>query len=177
MRNLIRSMQFAVLCAAFALRDALRPREVILREVPLREGMTVLDFGCGPGGYLLPLARRIGAEGTIYTLDANPLAVQRAERLAQQNALPHVMGIVSNGRVPLATGSLDAVLMYDVFHMLRDAQAVLREMHRLLKRDGFLSFSDHHMRRRKIVAAITAGGRFVLSTQGKHTHTFIRTEA
>jgi len=136
-----------------------------------------LDFGCGPGGYLLPLSRRIGAEGTIYTLDANPLAVQRAERLAQQNALPHVKGIVSNGRVPLATGTLDAVLMYDVFHMLRDAQAVLREMHRLLKRDGFLSFSDHHMREKKIAADMTAGGWFVLSGRGKYTYTFDRAEA
>ena len=175
--TLLRHMQFALLSAVFAVRDALRPRRVILQEVPLREGMTVLDFGCGPGGYILLLSRRIGAAGTIYALDASPLAVRRAERLARRNGLANVKGILSHGPLPLVTGSLDAVLMYDVFHMLPDPQAVLREMHRLLKPTGFVSFSDHHMSQEKIVADMTTGGWFVLSGKGRYTYTFGRTVA
>ena len=175
--TLLRHMRFALLCAVFAVRDALRPRGVILQEVPVGEGMTVLDFGCGPGGYVVPLSRRVGAAGTVHALDANPLAVRRVERLAQRNGLGNVKGILSDGPAPLPAGTLDAVLIYDVFHMLPDPQAVLREMHRLLKPAGFVSFSDHHMRQEKIVADMTAGGWFVLSGKGRYTYTFGRTEA
>jgi hypothetical protein len=38
--TLLRIMRFALLCAVFAVRDVLRPRRVILQELPLREGMT-----------------------------------------------------------------------------------------------------------------------------------------
>ena len=175
--TLLRIMQFALLCAVFAVRDALRSRRVILQEVPLREGMTVLDFGCGPGGYILPLSRRVGGAGTIYALDANPLAIRRMEQLARRNGLANVKGVLSDGPTPLAAGSLDVVLMYDVFHMLPDPPSVLREMHRLLKPAGFVSFSDHHMREKKIVADMTAGGWFILSSRGEHTYTFGRIEA
>ena len=175
--TLLRSIQFALLCTVFAVRDALRPRGAILQEVPLCEGMSVLDFGCGPGGYILPLSRLVGAAGTIYALDAIRLAIRRVERLARRNGLTNVRGILSHGPIPLVTGSLDAVLMYDVFHMLRDPQAVLYEMHRLLKPAGFVSFSDHHMSRKKIAADMTADGWFVLSDKGRYTYTFDRTEA
>ena len=175
--KLLRIMRFALLCAAFALRDALRPREVVLQDVPLREGMAVLDFGCGPGGYVQPLARRVGGAGTIYALDADPLAVRRVERLARRSGLENVHGLLSDGPTPLADGILDAVLIYDVFHMLPDPQSVLHEMHRLLRPAGFVSFSDHHMRKKKIVADMTAGGWFVLSGRGKYTYTFGRAEA
>ena len=40
----------------------------LLEGAALEPGLEVLDFGCGPGGLALELARRVGAQG-IYIVE------------------------------------------------------------------------------------------------------------
>lgn len=35
----------------------------------IRQGMSVLDLGCGPGFFTLDMARLVGAEGKVYAVD------------------------------------------------------------------------------------------------------------
>ncbi|MDI6886277.1 MAG: methyltransferase domain-containing protein [archaeon] len=51
---------------------------------------------------------------------------------------------------------VDVVLLYDTFHTLGDPNGVLEELHRVLKPDGILSFSDHHMKENEIVSEVTS---------------------
>jgi len=167
-------MRFAGLCAVFAVRDAIRPRAGILAETGMREGSHVLDYGCGPGGYIVPLARIVGAIGRIYALDSNPLAVRRVRRLARRDGLANVEALLSDTATGLDSGSLDAVLLYDVFHLLADPEAVLGELHRALKPEGLLSFSDHHMSEQRILDCVTRSGLFRCARKGRHTYTFTK---
>ena len=41
----------------------------LLRRVGVREGQTVMDFGCGNGDYSLILARVVGPQGRVYAVD------------------------------------------------------------------------------------------------------------
>ena len=50
------------------LRDFFRPREDVLRETEIEPNATVLDFGCGPGGYTLLAAKQLGQSGKVYAL-------------------------------------------------------------------------------------------------------------
>lgn len=34
-----------------------------LKKISLKEGMTVVDYGCGPGHYSLPVAESVGLRG------------------------------------------------------------------------------------------------------------------
>jgi ubiquinone/menaquinone biosynthesis C-methylase UbiE len=45
-----------------------------VKEVGIREGFSVLDFGCGPASYVKAVAELVGKSGKIYALDINPLA-------------------------------------------------------------------------------------------------------
>jgi 2-polyprenyl-3-methyl-5-hydroxy-6-metoxy-1,4-benzoquinol methylase len=47
---------FKAMSLMFKFRDFFKPRGKILEEVGIRPGFKVLDFGCGPGGYILPVA-------------------------------------------------------------------------------------------------------------------------
>jgi ubiquinone/menaquinone biosynthesis C-methylase UbiE len=167
--------QFMVL--AFRVRDGLRPRREVLREVDIRPGFRVLDYGCGTGSYIRESARRVGAAGTVYALDVDPLAVRRAQRIAERNGLPNVRTILSDCATGLPDGSLDVVLLYDILHDLPNREAILRELHRVLKPDGILSVSDHHLRRPEIVGRVTAGGRFGRASKGRLTLGFRRLTA
>jgi len=45
----------------YKLTDPIWNPRRLLKEIPLKEGMTVLDYGCGPGRYTLPVAKLVGA--------------------------------------------------------------------------------------------------------------------
>lgn len=159
---------------SYKLRDLLAPRKNILKEVGLKEGASVLDFGCGPGSYLRPLAKIVGPSGKIYALDIHPLAIQMVKRLVAKKRLTNVWTIESDGRTGLPDQSLDAVLLYDVLHEFERPPEILRELHRVLKPTGLLSVSDDHLNENEIVSALTAGGLFRLVRKGLRTYSFIR---
>jgi ubiquinone/menaquinone biosynthesis C-methylase UbiE len=54
--------------------DFFRSRRDVVKEVGIREGFSVLDFGCGPASYVKAVAELVGKSGKIYALDINPLA-------------------------------------------------------------------------------------------------------
>jgi ubiquinone/menaquinone biosynthesis C-methylase UbiE len=156
----------------FRIRDWLRPRREILDEVGIRPGFRVLDYGCGPGGYIPVAAEMVGESGRVYALDIHPLAVRRVDEMARKRGLTNVETIQSDCRTGLPAGSIDMVLLYDVLHGLGEPKAVLTELHRVLKDDGQLSFNDHHLPEYDILARVTSGGLFELVDQGVHTYTF-----
>ena len=69
---------------------------------------------------------------------------------------------------------MDVVLLYDTFHDLDNQNAVLEELHRVLKPNGILSFSDHHMREADITSAITNQDLFRLLKKGRYTYSFAK---
>jgi ubiquinone/menaquinone biosynthesis C-methylase UbiE len=157
---------------SFKVRDALKPRENIIREVELKNGFHVLDYGCGPGGYVIAVSKAIGSSGKLYALDINPAAIEMITGIVKKNGLTNVTTILSNCSTGLKDSELDAVLLYDVFHDLTDQNAVLTELHRILKPAGVLSFSDHHLKEAEITSKIAESGLFKLQKKGKYTYTF-----
>jgi len=98
------------------------------------------------------------------------------ENTAFRKRLTNVQTILSDCKTGLASNSLDAVLLYDTFHDLRDKNGVLEELHRILKPSGILSFSDHHMREKETISGVTERGLFTLSRRGKRTFSLSKAE-
>ena len=165
---------FKTMALVFRLRDLLRPRENVLKEVRIEPGSYVLDYACGPGGYVKDLAALVGQSGKLYALDVHPLAMQTVQGIAARNQITNIETICSNCKTGLSDGSVDVVLLYDAFHLLGDPVAVLHELHRVLKPNGILSFSDHHMKESQIMPAVTSNGLFRLSSKGRKTYTFLK---
>jgi ubiquinone/menaquinone biosynthesis C-methylase UbiE len=158
----------------FKVRDYRHPRQEIVGEVGLKAGFQVLDYGCGPGGYVLPVSKTIGSSGKLYALDVLPIAVEMVKKIVAKNELENVETILSDCTTGLPNEELDAVLLYDVFHDLSDQSAVLSELHRVLKPNGLLSFSDHHMEENEITSKVTGAGLFKLQKKGKYTYSFAK---
>lgn len=167
-------LQFRGMSLLFKLRDAIYPRDKVLEEIGLERGFRVLDFGCGPGRYILPTRDLVGDSGKIYALDIHPLAVRKVRELASSRGLANVETILSDRETGLPDAVIDVALLYDIFHMLGDPDGVMKELHRVLKPDGILSFSDHHMKKDNIISGITAGGLFKLEKKGRKTYSFAK---
>ena len=160
----------------YKFRDLLFPRRSILKEVGIQPGFHVLDYGCGPGSYLIPLAELVGRSGRIHALDVHPHAIQMVQDIASRKRLENVETILSDCRTGLPDKSMDVVLLYDTFHDLSDPDGVLTELHRVLKPNGILSFSDHHMKENEITSKVTERELFRLSKEGKRTFIFLKEE-
>ena len=170
------NLDFRMMSLMYVFRDFRLPRMEILKEVGIRAGSRVLDFGCGPGGYVVPASTLVGESGRVYALDIHPLAIRRVQRLIALKELANVETILSDCQTGLPDESIDVALLYDTYHNLSEPGRVLKELHRVLKPDGVLSFSDHHMKEEEIMVKLTSGGLFRLKNRGKRTLGFSRVE-
>jgi ubiquinone/menaquinone biosynthesis C-methylase UbiE len=166
------SVGFKLMTLAFRVRDLFRSRMDVLNEAGIKPGSCVLDYGCGSGSYIVPLAQLVGASGEICALDIHPLAIKEVQKKATQKAIMNLKTIESDCNTGLPDNKVDVVLLYDTFHNLSQPDEVLRELHRVLKSDGTLSFSDHHMNEKDILAEVTNTGLFKPLTKGKKTYSF-----
>ena len=168
------NFDFQFMSVGYKFRDLFSPRLNILKEVGIEPGFHVLDFGCGPGSYIVPLVRLVGESGKIYALDIHPLAIQKVKDIALKRRLTNLQTILSDCQTGLPDSSLDTVLLYDAFHHLSDPDVVLKELHRVLKPDGILSFGDHHMKEKEIVTEAVNERWFRLLRKGQRTYTFVK---
>ena len=170
------NLGFRLMALSYKFIDLIRPRMNILKEVGIKPGFHVLDYGCGPGSYLAPLAELVGKEGKIYALDVHPLAIQMVQKIASKKQLENVETILSDCKTGLPDNSVDVVLLYDVLHDLSNPDKVLEELHRVLKLNGILSIRDHHMKENEIISKTENRGLFKLSRKGEKTFSFLKEE-
>ena len=128
-----------------------RVREV-LERIGLRKGQVVLDFGCGCGTYTMPAARIVGEQGKVYALDKDKQALDELMQKAESAGLRNIERMDATGglKIKLAGESVDAVLIFDVFHSYYfpqpgDRRRLLNEIHRIMKPAAFVSVWPKHM--------------------------------
>ncbi len=165
-------LHFHAMALMFRFRDLIKPRWKVLEEVRIEPGFRILDYGCGSGGYVPAAAELAESSGKVYALDIHLHAIEMVKDLAFKKNLKNVETILSDCDTDLPASSLDLVLFYDTYHSLSEPDKILKELHRVLKPDGTLSFSDQHLEEEEIVAGITKGGLFRLKEKGKKTYSF-----
>ena len=174
MKRPLRNSNFKGMALIFKFRDLIIPRRRILKEVGIKSGFSVLDFGCGPGGYIAETSKLVGDSGRVYALDFHPLAIRSVEKIVEKNGLKNVKTITPDSGAGLDDSSVDVVLLYDVLHELENPAEIFQEFHRILKAGGVLSASDHHFKKEEIVPRITEGGLFKPAGRGKKTFAFCK---
>jgi len=155
-------------------RDFFRPRKKILSDLDIKPNFKVLDFGCGHGSYIPLLSKAVGEHGKVYALDIHPLAIEKVESLILKSNLSNVETVCSDCSTGLPDKNLDFILLYDIFHALSYKIKVLTELHRILKDEGVLSFSDHHMKENDIISEMEKRNLFKLHEKKKFTYSFVK---
>ena len=163
---------FKLMALTYRFRDARLSRQKFLDETGIKNGDTVLDYGCGPGSYVARVARMVGESGQVYALDRHPLALKMVADAAGRAHLSNVTTILSDKDTGLPANSVDVALLYDIYHDLLEPHAVLRELHRVLKPSGILSSHDHHLKGDALKKAIESSGLFTLARADVHTMSF-----
>jgi len=126
-----------------------RDGEAFLRDLGIKKGQVVLDFGCGAGHYAIPAAKTVGKAGKVYALDKDKGALAQVMQEAKSEGIDHIVPVATSGElnIRLEDESVEAVLLFDTLHyMTRDERRVLyHEVHRVLSDDGLLLvYPKHH---------------------------------
>ena len=123
--------------------------EIYLKDIGIKKGQVILDFGCGEGHYTIPAAKVVGKKGLVYAQDKDKGALDELIKRAKAEALENIRTIKTKGelKIDLKDKSLDAVLLYDIlhFHDKEERRKIYDEVYRILKNGALLSvFPRHH---------------------------------
>ena len=134
-----------------------------LKKIPIKEGMVVVDYGCGPGRYTLPVAKLVGLKGKVFAVDIQPLAIKTIKEKAVRESLTNIEAIlVDSYNTGIQGSSIDLVLLLDALHMISDCGALFQEFHRLLKQDGLVFMDPGHMRMSRAREIVESTGFFTI---------------
>lgn len=124
------------------MNNFLNPEEV-LKKIKLKENMIAADFGCGSGGWVIPLAK-ILEDGKIFALDVleEPLSALRAK--IKLNKILNVKTIQANveKETELLKKSCDLVLMTNLLFQSDKKEDIFQEASRVLKKNGIILVVD-----------------------------------
>jgi ubiquinone/menaquinone biosynthesis C-methylase UbiE len=111
--------------------------KILLDNVPLRKGMTVLDVGCGNGFPLLELAQRLDASSRLTGLDVWETALERARWKKERLQLTNVEVLSCDAaKMPFPDKCFDLVVCNLGVNNFDHPEKVMSECYRVLKRPG-----------------------------------------
>lgn len=118
------------------MRRILQPPHKILQG-HVKPGDTVVDLGCGPGFFTLPMARLVGPDGQVLAVDRQARMLDHVRRKADRQGLAD--RIVCHKCRPDRIGlrlRADFILAWYMMHETPDPPRLLDELRALLKDDG-----------------------------------------
>ena len=116
-------------------------RQIGIKMYPPREGMHVLDVGCGTGTNLM-LYHKAGCN--VFGIDLSPSMVEMARKKFGSRA---GIRLGDASKMPYSDDSFDLVTGFFILHEMPSQirPVVIREMARVVKHDGRILLIDYHL--------------------------------
>ena len=143
-------------------------------------GETIVEIGCGRGLLSMEMAKLVGPQGRVVSIDSSPEAINAARQNARVAGLDNLdFYLCRVDSIPLPAGVADWIISEGVVSPSSGKMAVFREMYRVLAPRGGIVIHDIAIRKllppeiADSVAAFTFGlaGAIELSSYGKLLNT------
>jgi len=126
-----------------------------VKKFGIKKGMTVVDYGCGPGRYTVKFAELVGEDGRVYAVDIHELAMEAVNKKIGRDNLRNIETVLAKGydsTLPdydstLPDNVADVVCAIDMFWIIKEPMEFLAELKRIIKNDGTLVIDDGHQPR------------------------------
>jgi ubiquinone/menaquinone biosynthesis C-methylase UbiE len=111
----------------------------MLDALKVPRGATVADVGAGAGYHSIRLARRVGVRGTVLATDIQPEMLRMLQTNAREAGVTNIKSIrATQNDTKLPEGSVDLILMVDVYHECSTPDVTLQGLLKALKPRGRL---------------------------------------
>jgi len=126
------------------LEDAILKLKLELAQgIRVRQGMTVVDMGCGQGGFTAALAKTVGEQGKVLAVDISDKYLneftERLEKHGVKNRVTFIQADAVNLKDVVLDEVADVVASYRFLEELKQPKAmasIVKEMARIVKQGG-----------------------------------------
>ena len=115
-------------------------KDIILRELNILPGQTILDAGCGNGYMSKEFSRILINTGKVFAIDPDKEAIEALRKQTEGTNIEAMIGDITS-ITPLEASSIDLIYLSTVFHGFSESQIrnFQTETRRLLKPSGRLA--------------------------------------
>jgi predicted methyltransferase len=122
-----------------------RPAEII-RTMGLKDGDLVADLGCATGYFARRMARAVAPRGRVYAVDIQPEMLDLLKRRAAEEGVANIVPVLGETDDPkLLPGTIDWVLLVDVYHELQQPKATLAHVRKALAPGGRVAVIEYRL--------------------------------
>ena len=133
-----------------------REGEIFLEDIGIKKGDVVLDFGCAAGHYTIPTAKVVSKEGKVYAMDKDIESMHKLMEIAKTKDLKNIIALHTKSeelKINLESESIDAVLLYDVIHLVGknntstvdDRKKLYKDIYRITIKNALISVYPSHL--------------------------------
>jgi len=165
---------FRMMLAIFKIVDFLFPYvKKRAKKFGIKDGMTVVDYGCGPGRYSIPIAEMVGVKGRVYAVDIHEMALERVQDRIRKAGIKNIKTSLAKGNDDgeynsgLSDNAADVVCAIDMFFIIKKPTEFLKEIRRILKPSGMLIIDDGHQSREVTKQKLDSSGVFTIVEETK----------
>jgi ubiquinone/menaquinone biosynthesis C-methylase UbiE len=103
----------------------------------LKEGMTVVDIGCGPGFFSIDMAQMVGKSGRVIAVDLQEGMLQKLRDKIQGTELEERITLLKSEENKIGVSEhVDFVLAFYVVHEVPNVEGFFSEIETILKPNG-----------------------------------------
>ncbi len=117
------------------------PRKILRSYI--EEGMTVLDFGCGPGFFSVPMAQMVGESGQVIAVDLQEGMLQKLRDKISGTELENRIRLhkCEENKIGLSE-RVDFILLFYMVHEVPDKNIFFQEIGTILKPHGHILLAE-----------------------------------
>jgi len=105
----------------------------------IKEGMTVLDVGCGPGFFSVEIAKMLNDSGKVIAADVQEGMLEIIRKKIEETALEQRIVLHKSGYENIDIDEkLDLVIAFYMVHEVRNQKSFFEELISLLKPNGVI---------------------------------------
>jgi len=165
---------FRTMSAIFKIVDLFFPYvRKRIKKFGIEDGMTVVDYGCGPGRYSIPIAEMVGVKGRVYAVDIHETALKKVQEKIRKAGIENIKTSLAKGNddgdynSDLNDNIADIVCAIDMFFIIKNPTEFLKEIRRILKPNGILIIDDGHQSRKVTKQKIDSSGILTIIEETK----------
>lgn len=133
-----------------------KPRKML--ESWIKDGMKVLDLGCGPGFFSVSIAEMTGDTGRVIAADLQEAMLEKVNKKIRGTHLEHRIELHKCQEDSIGiTGKVDFILAFWMIHEVPDQEKLFKELKSLLNFGGkvFIAEPKFHVTERSFKEMIT----------------------
>lgn len=126
-----------------------RMRLRLAEHIGVQECMTVVDAGCGPGGFTVCVARLVGESGKVLAIDISDEYLKEFNKNVNKSGVKKqvrfIQADVANLKGVILDNAADMVVSYRFLEELKhpeDLPKIIEELKRILKQGGKMSIIE-----------------------------------